>query len=144
MEQNAITFEITQFFRNISLLCLNHAKAIFRHTMTKWWGTWVSIAISFHMIIKSYENKNNCKYRLWFHVKTLSLDFFYLSVTSFWKKKLDLYIWTRLNMLACRPAILSRASAKRLPYNLGVFITETVLDKLGADATETVLNFNIL
>ena len=35
-------------------------------------------------------------------------------------------------------------SAKRLPYNLGVFITETVLDKLGADATETVLNFNIL
>ena len=51
---------------------------------------------------------------------------------------------TRLNMLACRPAILSRASAKRLPYNLGVFITETVLDKLGADATETVLNFNIL
>ena len=60
---------------------------------------------------------------------------------TYLRKKIS---FTRLNMLACRPAILSRASAKRLPYNLGVFITETVLDKLGADATETVLNFNIL
>ena len=60
-------------FSYFSPLCLNHTKAILIYAMTKWWGTWVWIAIRFYTIIKSHKNKNtNCKYRLWFHVHTLA------------------------------------------------------------------------